>query len=424
MDVAFLTYEGIATDPVEIHLNLEKPVYILGKHFKPDEQMKEINDYILSKLWFTYRKNFLPIGGTGPISDTGWGCMLRCGQMILGQALVCRHLGREWYWQKDKRSEKYMKILKEFLDKKDSLYSIHQIAQMGVGEGKKVGQWFGPNTIAQVIRKLVLFDDETDLAVHVAMDNTVVIEDIKKLCKSNIDTWGCYDDCSQTHKSKKTPSSSCSHSDEECCNSSRKRKSLSRPPSQSEGQKKNLKWRPLLLFIPLRLGLSETNPAYFSSLKAMFTLKQNIGMIGGKPNHAHYFIGFNGDRLLYLDPHTTQLAIQIERYNCIPDSSYHCEAPCFMNFACLDPSIALGFYCHTEEEFDDWISAVKELIIDREKRPMFELSAKRPRHWPPFELPKRPCHDVDCTKTDFTELAYDYGEEEKNFDSSEEYEIL
>ena len=38
MDASFLTYEGIATDPVETHLNLTKPVYILGQHFKPDER--------------------------------------------------------------------------------------------------------------------------------------------------------------------------------------------------------------------------------------------------------------------------------------------------------------------------------------------------------------------------------------------------
>ena len=37
MDASFLTYEGIATDPMETNLDLKKPVYILGKHYKPDE---------------------------------------------------------------------------------------------------------------------------------------------------------------------------------------------------------------------------------------------------------------------------------------------------------------------------------------------------------------------------------------------------
>lgn len=55
-----------------------------------------------------------------------------------------------------------------FIDKRHSSYSIHQIGrlhllanrshvicllvQMGNSEGKEIGQWFGPNTIAQVLR--------------------------------------------------------------------------------------------------------------------------------------------------------------------------------------------------------------------------------------------------------------------------------
>lgn len=53
-------------------------------------------------------------------------------------------------------------------------------AQMGVSEGKDVGQWYGPNTVAQVLKKLAAFDEWSNIAVHVALDNTVVKEDISK----------------------------------------------------------------------------------------------------------------------------------------------------------------------------------------------------------------------------------------------------
>ena len=39
MDAAFLTYDSVTSDPVEIYLNLEKPVWVLGKYFKPDEEV-------------------------------------------------------------------------------------------------------------------------------------------------------------------------------------------------------------------------------------------------------------------------------------------------------------------------------------------------------------------------------------------------
>ena len=58
-------------------------------------------------------------------------------------------------------------------------------AQMGVSEGKSVGEWFGPNTVAQVLKKLSTFDEFTPYCVHVAMDNTVVVDDVYALCKGN-----------------------------------------------------------------------------------------------------------------------------------------------------------------------------------------------------------------------------------------------
>lgn len=108
--------------------------------------------------------------------------MLRCGQMVLAQALVCLHLGREWRWKKDSKEPDYLRILKMFEDTKTATYSIHQIALMGVSEGKEVGQWFGPNTVTQVLKKLSVYDKWSSIIIHVALDNTIIINDISKFC--------------------------------------------------------------------------------------------------------------------------------------------------------------------------------------------------------------------------------------------------
>lgn len=64
-----------------------------------DRIRRDIN----SIIWCTYRKGFVPIGDEGLTSDKGWGCMLRCGQMVLGVALTRIHLSSDWVWTPETR---------------------------------------------------------------------------------------------------------------------------------------------------------------------------------------------------------------------------------------------------------------------------------------------------------------------------------
>ncbi|XP_038604753.1 cysteine protease ATG4B isoform X1 [Tachyglossus aculeatus] len=390
MDAATLTYDTLRFAEFEDFPETTEPVWILGRKYTIFTEKEDILSDVTSRLWFTYRKNFPAIGGTGPTSDTGWGCMLRCGQMIFAQALLCRHLGRDWRWKPGRRqTDNYFNVLNAFIDKKDSYYSIHQIAQMGVGEGKSIGQWYGPNTVAQVLKKLATFDTWSSLAVHIAMDNTVVMEEIRRLCKPNFPA-----------------GASAFPTESEFM--------LNGFPSGAEVTNRPTQWKPLVLLIPLRLGLTEINEAYIETLKHCFMMPQSLGVIGGKPNSAHYFIGYVGGELIYLDPHTTQPAVEISGSCFIPDESFHCQhPPCRMNIVELDPSIAVGFFCKTEEDFNDWCQQIKKLSLIRGALPMFELVERQPSHFT--------CPDVLNLSLD----SSDAERLERFFDSEDEdFEIL
>ena len=106
-----------------------------------------------------------------------------------------------------------------------------------------------------MLRKLCKFDPSNDVSVHVAMDNTLIISEVKQSCLHPVN-------------------------------------------SDKEMTEKTFTWKPLLLFISLRLGLSEINPVYKSGLKTCFSLPSSLGVIGGSPNHALYLLGHVDDEVV------------------------------------------------------------------------------------------------------------------------------
>lgn len=377
-EVVRQTYESISAPIVESWMENEV-FYLFGKKYQLPDDREEFLKIIKSKIWCTYRKGFCAIGGNGPTSDSGWGCMLRSGQMMLAEALTRLNLGNDWRYDETRPIEHdraYWKLLMEIVDRRSSRYSIQQIAQMGVGEGKEVGEWFGPNTISQVLKKLSHFDVNNDLSIHVAMQNVVVIADVEEQC--------CVKDDVTTEAAS---------------------------PS----------WKPLLLLIPLRLGLDELNPVYLAHLKECMNYPSSVGFVGGKPNQAYYFVGHSDDSLVFLDPHTTQQTVKLPECGsscfCFDDSTYHCESPRRMQISKLDPSLALGFFFPTRRSFESFCERINSYETSRERERIISTIASIPDEWKCQTTTSSSSHrrrrrDVD----DVIEAASDSGTSEESFE--------
>lgn len=144
-------------------------------------------------------------------------------------------------------------------------------------------------------------------------------------------------------------------------------------------------WRPLMLIVPLRLGLTAVNPIYIDALKRCFQLPGNVGMIGGRPNQALYFIGYVGDEALYLDPHTTQATASVGAKTAADeleaDATFHQRYAGRIDFRAMDPSLALAFLCRTRDEFDTLCEALRADGAGDGQQQLFEVAQTGYRPW-------------------------------------------
>uniref|UniRef100_A0A8B9RYM7 Cysteine protease n=1 Tax=Accipiter nisus TaxID=211598 RepID=A0A8B9RYM7_9AVES len=267
------------------HFSKLSPLHLLGRAYRPaaDEELDRFQRDFSSRLWLTYRRGFPALAGTPWSTDCGWGCMLRTAQMLLAQGLVLHLLGRDWTWPEAmpemetaagsrrtrdpaartqappawtrdppgragiqrEAERRHRTIVAWFADHPQAPFGIHRLVELGRNAGKKAGDWYGPSIVAHILRRAVETCPETSgLSVYVSQDCTVYKGDVAGLVQGDAE--------------RTVP-----------------------------GQR-----RAVVVLVPVRLGGETLNPVYVDCIKELLKLKSCVGIIGGKPRHSLYFVGF------------------------------------------------------------------------------------------------------------------------------------
>ncbi|VVB03319.1 unnamed protein product [Arabis nemorensis] len=296
-----------------------------------------------SKILITYRKGFQPIGDTSYTSDVNWGCMLRSSQMLFAQALLFHRLGRSWRIKKSELlEEEYLETLQPFGDSEASAFSLHNLILAGESYGLAAGSWVGPYAICRSWESLACKKRKQTDSNHQTLPMAVHIVSGSEDGERGGAPILCIEDATK---------------------------------SCLEFSKGKAEWTPILLLVPLVLGLDRVNPRYIPSLIATFAFPQSLGILGGKPGASTYIVGVQEDKGFYLDPHDVQQVVTVNKET--PDvdtSSYHCNVLRYVPLESLDPSLALGFYCRDKDDFDDFCHRALKLTEESNGAPLFTVT--------------------------------------------------
>lgn len=326
------------------------------------EKYDDLKRMFESIFCFTYRKNFSPIPTLTSrriTSDSGWGCMLRTCQMMLGTAFRRMYLGKRWCKAdlgRDKHVvRRYVQILRWFADSplSECFFSVHRMVEAGKRLGISPGEWFGPASVSQVSKVLLARHSAAGgpMIAYVASGGTLYTDEILNMVREI------------GLKATNDTSSPSQTQDEE---------------EKEEDEEEEKDWtRAVMIFAPVRLGLDRFNQEFTPSLLQIMKLPQCLGFIGGSPHHSLYFVGSHGKRLFYLDPHTTYNTFDIRAATTTELKTYHCSRIRVMNVSNLDPSLAFGFLCRNSKDLFTLRMALSDINSESKSFPIISVAKKR-----------------------------------------------
>jgi hypothetical protein len=247
--------------------------------------------------------------------------MIRSSQMMLAHALQRALAGDLW---RDVSTAAVAQPAHELLVRwftdhpvRWNCFSIHHIIDVGEERlGMSPGEWYGPHKMAVATRALLeAFSKQCGGFVYsaVAQDACVFADQVHALCADPRLVGASHlAGASLPGEESPDPSESLSiPSSDECESDGMVLVGTTRATSETTASAMIVPWgASLFLQIPMRLGPESTlDMELWPSLKALMKqVRQCVGFVGGTPRHSLYFVGVTPtDRLIALDPHTTQL---------------------------------------------------------------------------------------------------------------------
>lgn len=115
----------------------------------------------------------------------------------------------------------------------------------------------------------------------------------------------------------------------------------------------------------IQIGLEAPGLNYLEIVGKLMKSQYSVGMVGGKPSSALYFVGLHRDNFLFLDPHYVQSSANVENIDLLLDT-FFCENTKSMKTKNISPSLGLGFYFRNPLEIKNFYYFLKELSKNNE----------------------------------------------------------
>lgn len=343
----------------------KQSIFLLGTLFCCDAKhsIKHINAQIARFLsnvaWFSYRKHLDPIICQEPMreitNDSGWGCMIRAGQMCLYMTILKLKNPEKFGVKSSQADNKSFAILRSFFVEKTNLKLKKSKSDESLNKQKlekkrnseigifalqnfvktarekynlKEGSWFRPTTFLLSLKKLLKKAPElSELRVQNVFENCFYLKDLCKKAFNNFE--------SESIKSV-----------EEAV--------------ELLGSKE---WdNSVMLNVCTMLGLGNIDVKYRAFLKGLVEVESFVGMLGGCKQRAYYFVGHGGDLdFYYLDPHYVRCSLENFEDDKVLKEEYFEKTFMCMNYLKLSSSLAVCYLLKNKGDFRKFWAVLKSL---------------------------------------------------------------